>query len=735
MNYSYQIIEGIEVQPVELKIARAKNLALAIQQHSYCLEGTLVCRQRTDNSEVILLTLDIEIPQNPRNGIQVYEDIAIIFSESDSNFPEVYALREDFLSSLPHTNLSTFEHPVSLCVTEQTYSEVKHKLTEFDFIRYIFRWFSLTSEGKLHQEDQPLEPFFNIGKGVIVSNNYSRLEKGYLHKIADSELFRLDNTLSEKNSLYVFGIEADPQVHGFVRKRPTILGDLAEVVKIKNQTLSSLIKDLFDNELRAGLGNMALYEVNFAIYCLIPVKRDENDNKPSSFYELLICANQNFVQVGKMSSCLDEINGNIVPLIGKSFDIDVINEISIEVLLPIFDFNPDKASLYNNIEINNSEILLIGAGALGSQLFEQFSRMGFGRWTIIDHDNLYPHNLAKHSLGRSAIGCNKAIKVSEKANELHQIEIAKAVPRNFLAIKDEDWLKEKLTNSKVIIDTSTSIAVARTLARDYNDSIKTPRISSFLNPEGTDLVVLAEDKQRKFRLDFLEMQYYRCLFQEESLHDHLKYDDSLKVRYNRNSCREITNRINQTDVALNASICTKAIKSIIETGRPEISIWRTDIITFEVRKYSFQPTRWIRKDIGEWKMYFDLWLLDQMKAFRYSKLPNETGGILIGSYDFQRKIIYVCDSLFAPPDSKENRSTFERGVEGLLDQYNKYLKVVDNQLCYLGEWHSHPKGYSTNPSYDDINLYEYLHSKMSRQGSPAIMGILGDFDYSIIFKP
>ena len=735
MNYSYPIIEGKEIQSAEFKIARAKNLAFAIQQHSYCLDERMVCKRRADGCEVILVTFDIEIPQNPLNGIQVYEDIAIICSENDNAFPEVYALRENFLSCLPHTNLCTFEHPVSLCVTEQSFSEIRHRLTEFEFIGYIFRWFSLTSEGKLHQEDQPLEPFFNIGKGVIISNNYSPKEKGYLHKIADSELFQLDNSFSDKKPLYVFGIEADPQVHGFVRKRPTTLGDLAEVVKIKNQTLSSYIKDQFDNELRAGLVNKALYEVNFAIYCLIPVKRDENDNKPSSFYELLICANQNFVQVGKLSSCLDDINGNIVPLIGKSFEIAVINEISIEVLLPILDFNPDKASLYNNIEKNNSEILIIGAGALGSQLFEQFSRMGYGRWTIIDHDNLYPHNLAKHSLGRDAIGYNKAIKVSERANELHQIEIAKAIPRNFLAIKDEDWLNEKLTNSKVIIDTSTSIAVARTLARDYIEAIKTPRISSFLNPDGSDLIILAEDKRRKIRLDFLEMQYYRCLFQEESLHDHLKYNDSLKVRYNRNSCREITNRINQTDVALYASICTKALKSIIENGKSTISIWRADKTTFEVRKYSFEPTRWIRKDVGEWKMYFDLWLLDRMKAFRFSKLPNETGGILIGSYDFQRKVIYVCDSLFAPSDSRESKSTFERGAEGLLDEYYKYMNIVDNQFCYLGEWHSHPQGCSTNPSSDDFNLYVYLYKRMSRQGSPVLMGILGDNDCSIIFKP
>ena len=167
MNYSYPIIEGAEIQPAEFKIARARNLALAIQQHSYCVDERMVCKRRADGCEVILVTLDIEISQNPLNGIQVYEDIAIICSENDNTFPEVYALRENFLSSLPHTNLCTFEHPVSLCVTEQSFTEVKHRLTEFEFIGYILRWFSLTSEGKLHQEDQPLESFF-IPKGYVL---------------------------------------------------------------------------------------------------------------------------------------------------------------------------------------------------------------------------------------------------------------------------------------------------------------------------------------------------------------------------------------------------------------------------------------------------------------------------------------------------------------------------------------------------------------------------------------
>ncbi|HAC16475.1 MAG TPA: hypothetical protein DCE78_11105 [Bacteroidetes bacterium] len=735
MKYSYQIIEGTEIQPDELKIARAKSLALAIQQHSYCIEGTLVCRRRTDNSEVILVTLDIEIPQYPANGIQVYEDVAIICSESDNNFPEVYALREDFEQSLPHTNLCAFEHPIALCVTEQSFTEAKLKLTEFEFIGYIRNWFTLTSLDKLHQEDQPLEPFF-IPKGyVMLTHLYDPEKYTHLNRIGETNLYELSNEPSGHSSFHLFGFKSDPQTHGFIRRQPKVLSDIGEIIQIDGIAFPVVLRRILNARFKEFLQNQSLIKRKLAFHCCIPVKRHTNDADPCSWEYLFFLTEASILDLGEKSGCLSQIDGLIVPIIIGDFEQEVIDNIPIELYSSILDYNPSTSALFNNIKKNDDAFVLIGAGALGSQVFDHFVRMGFGTWTIIDHDNLYPHNLAKHSLDRKSVGYNKAIKVSEKANELHRMEIASPIDSDFLTIKKDDSVITKLQDAKAIIDMSTSIAVARTLARDYNDTIKTPRISSFLNPDGTDLVVLAEDKRRKFRLDFLELQYYRCLFHDESLHDHLKYDDSLKLRYNRNSCREITNRINKTDVALNASICTKSLKSIIENGEPTISIWRTDKTTFEVRKYSFEPTKWIRKDVGEWTIHFDLWLLDRMNSFRYSKLPNETGGILIGSYDLSRKVIYVCDTLFAPADSKENRSTFERGAEGLLTEYNKYLKVVDNQLCYLGEWHSHPQGFSTEPSTDDFNLYDYLYKRMSRQGSPVLMGILGDDDCNLIFRP
>jgi len=48
-----------------------------------------------------------------------------------------------------------------------------------------------------------------------------------------------------------------------------------------------------------------------------------------------------------------------------------------------------------------------------------------------------------------------------------------------------------------------------------------------------------------------------------------------------------------------------------------------------------------------------------MHKFRYAKLPNETGGVLMGTFDTSEKIIYVVLVLPSPPDSIERQQSFE----------------------------------------------------------------------------
>jgi hypothetical protein len=735
MNYTYKEIQGNTINRDCLSLRRAASLAKVIMDNpSFYLNPEF--RSRADGAEIILVTLDIEIYQKAYNSIKEHEEIAIICYPQDENFPEVFALRNDFQLGLPHTNLRKENYPVSLCITEQLFQEIKHTFNPYEFIESIRRWLSLTSQNKLHAKDQALEPFF-ISKGYIITPNIEELKSDhfYIEQMApDSILYKIQNEENKKGGFFCIKFDADEQTSGFIRREPQVIKDLSEFVVIKSIDFTTTLANCFNKISQNLLKDKELHEKSLMICCIVPVKRDKKDIQPERFEILFFALQKTIREMGIESGVWSEgpDKMSLVPLIGKTFTKEYISFVPIETYSIIPDYNKFSASLYNNIKPEDKKYSLIGVGALGSQVLELFARMGFGKWGAIDHDSLYPHNLARHILCRDAIGYNKAEKMAEHLNQLLGEEFCIPYNINILQGYKQESIVEQLKESHAIIDISTSISVGRLLARDYQDKISACRISMFLSPDGQDLVILAEDKKRKHRLDFLEMEYYRFLYRNEALHDHLQFDEDTKIRYNRNSCREITSKINQADVSLLASIGVKALQIILEKGEPDISIWRINRCDVSVKHYTTDPTKWIKKNTDGWKVYLNRLLIEEMESSRTKKLPKETGGILLGTIDMERKIIYVYDNIQAPEDSDETTSSFERGISGVTDIYEKYRKITDNQIQYLGEWHSHPDGYSTNPSSLDKKLFNYLSENLSKQGLPTLMAILGNKDCTIL---
>lgn len=93
---------------------------------------------------------------------------------------------------------------------------------------------------------------------------------------------------------------------------------------------------------------------------------------------------------------------------------------------------------------------------------------------------------------------------------------------------------------------------------------------------------------------------------------------------------------------------------------------------------------------------------------RANKLPKETGGVLLGSYDMQRKMLYIIDSIFAPPDSEEYPCAFIRGKDGLKDRLKRVESVTGKMVAYVGEWHSHPSQAGCEPSEDDRKVFAWI---------------------------
>ena len=146
----------------------------------------------------------------------------------------------------------------------------------------------------------------------------------------------------------------------------------------------------------------------------------------------------------------------------------------------------------------------------------------------------------------------------------------------------------------------------------------------------------------------------------------------------------------------------------------------------EVEMHDVAVSPAIVQRVGEWTIQTDAELLRQLRRWRDDRLPNETGGVLIGHIDTSRKIIYVFDALPSPPDSKEWPTLYIRGRQGLTQAVERLTRETGGMAEYLGEWHTHPGGIT--PSDDDKKVLVWLADYLAPVGRPAIIAIVGEGD-------
>ena len=129
-------------------------------------------------------------------------------------------------------------------------------------------------------------------------------------------------------------------------------------------------------------------------------------------------------------------------------------------------------------------------------------------------------------------------------------------------------LHAALSEAEVILDMSANIPVARYLCRDVDAHGR--RISLFLNPSGTALTLLAEDKARQIPLDVLEMQLYREIANNPELSGLLESTGRLRTGQ---SCRDLSTQIPQDLVALHAAIGSHAVRRVLDSElAPDINM-------------------------------------------------------------------------------------------------------------------------------------------------------------------
>lgn len=739
----------IECLPNDLKIPKALEIAQILSsglvnwvsfvnsaQHLSINDG-----KENVIAETIVFDAEIEIPQIFKYEIARVERIAVTFFLNDRTYPKAYALREDFPDVL-HLNLEEFEFPRSLCIFEEPYSEVKLKWTAVGFIERIRRWLADAASGNLHRDDQPVEnlllgtniPLVLPSKVFSSDNSASLNLEVYFYKWDRNFIFVAQEAglINEKNQLnkergkrYSFiSVTGSPQPQAKMRQIPKNLYELNDFLKTS--------KIDFISELRQKIKRLArpqeVLQSGLIVMISLPITRDIESPVEKIEVRAFVCLDDSdhfstLKNIGEKIGIWATTNGEVGELIPPD-DTKSGEEINLLMLNPCSTLSRENAPLFSGTKPRiSNKITAVGLGALGSQVFLNLVKAADGEWTLIDKDVLLPHNHVRHASYGLTIGYPKTEIMAHFANTtIESPNIAKFIVADVLDPNEkESEIDNSLSESEVILDCSASVAVARHLGIDAKSNAR--RISLFLNPTGTDVILLAEDVERKIPLDILEMQYYRLITNTEELQDHLS-SPKAQIRYLA-GCREVTSQISPDAVAQCAAIGSRSLRQILNQKDAAIFLWKISD-DGQVRKYSAPPSPVITQQINDWTIRTDENLMQKLGKSRKDKLPNETGGTLIGSYDMQRKIIYVVDTILSPADSIEKPTSFIRGSYGLKPMVDKIKQITFDNLQNIGEWHSHPSGYSSNPSENDKKLLTSLKNDLQQDGRPALMLIVGE---------
>lgn len=691
--------------------------------------------------EIAVVDVDCDgVPSRDAYGIQYRERLALCVPADRKQLVEVLALRKTF-PILMHQHGSRPNTPANLCLYNEPIPAVLRTWTPQGFLRRIQWWLEKTARGELHQADQPVEQlFFASIYELVLPWNYEALRQ------ADNQSFvvlrsesRPDGGVTcflrpaaeadRASTVTPIELTTDPVTQGHVERDPGTLGELAEILASRGTDFLASLKVA----VQACVGEEGVAEGTddpFTLILLhIPVRRTpEAAPETSSIRAFML--QTGLLRLGEAVGALllhentfyRELPGALAPPPKTDWMAQPVFP------MHVLHFNHVKvARQQSGIQVAGPVGVLIGAGALGSALLNIWGRSGWGTWTVVDKDHIKPHNLVRHTALAQHVGEMK----SQVVADLHAAVMGTASQVTPLCVDGLDTSSEALNKAvqaaELVVDASTTLEYPRRASG--LDSFGR-HLSVFITPSGNAGVLLAEDATRTMRLRTLEAQYYRALIREEWGDGHL--DGHLGKFWSGASCRDISTVLPYSRVLAQAATLAEQVQRIAAHSDANIGVWARDPETGHVSVHSVPVYPERRLESGDFDLFIDAGLEESLRTQRAQHAPRETGGVLVGYYDFNEHMVVVVDALSAPPDSTSTPASFVRGAEGLQDVMKDIARRTGHVVQYIGEWHSHPPGHSATPSQDDLYQLVYLGMGMAEDGLPAVSMIVGEHDMQIL---
>lgn len=724
--------ELINVDGLAVPLARsfASHTAKACADFARLIE----CRRLPEKSiEIVTFEIDIGVPQRPVYAINATEAVSVCFVPDNVAPPLIAVGRSDFPDT-PHQNLVPEGFPSVLCVDDRPWQDIRGGYTASELMARIQLWFTKACEGELHGNDQAFDPFFlyDGAHEVIVTQDAAKAlnADGKLSIWAADQPPRfLIVTSSQKGKgaaeqlhLHVLHVDVAPEGMTRMRKAPRTLGQLARLLGERNADLIAPLKQSILEWLDAGKTDE---DVNWLTCILVslpqvhPHTGEIGASRPMAF----LCADS----PGKIGEALGVLSRNhtdtakavrYLPLMFSKIAADGLEDFPIQVAPVHLEMDAAGASRVSGRRTDLRELVLVGAGSLGSHLAEYLSREGLFRWTIIDDDVFLPHNIARHTLTRLHLGQEKARNLASRLELIRHDTAPRAIRENVLDGEPSDTLNKAFQQADIIIDASASVPVSRWLS-DRPDPAR--RMCAFFTPDGRSAILMTEAADRSITLRDIEAAYLREILTNPRLKDHLRPGQQLRYT---GACRALTNKIPASSVAVLSGLLAEALA---ETSNEEAAALRFWMLRDEGDiDCVHAPPSTIKSSISGWTIVIPEGLRDDLVARRDRALPSETGGPLVGVIDYEAKHLAAVHALATPSDSSGTRAEFVRGTRGLQRLIEEAQKRSGGQVRYIGEWHSHPRGASVSPSAIDINQICQLSFVADLDGLPALSLIVGE---------
>lgn len=674
-------------------------------------------------------TLDIvvepQLSQVREVPIEIEEPIRIHFWADDDHPPSIYSRRDNFPLDLVHTNYETGNDGRCLCVWEENWADLKRGLTAQKLVERIRDWLARTARGELHQEGQPLEPLIPSTADTLIlpagtppatCHLQHWFEEGGRYTVVLGAQQPKDNPLTP---FVFFERTVAPQVHGALHEYPRTLEQLHAILQPMGEDIVTTLGDwIASPDQTTG--------ENKKVVLLITVPKKSKAAGDVEVWESWAFTphlelHELGEQLGRTARTPDGTLGLVMGG-GNPPDLAAIKLVGWRVVQRL-----DRRSvrLYaGNPAEHECALVGIGAGAIGSNVMANAARAGIGSWTVIDDDVLLPHNLVRQAQTDQMLGWAKATTEHALLDQIFNDGGSSSIVANVLRPGDQlQAIEQALTGADLVIDFSASPAVLAYLAGF--DSVKRAA-SFFFNPDGTDLVVLAEDSARAIRLDEIEAQYFLAAGTEPFLASHLGAARVDMLRY-ANACQDFTRPLPPWQVQTLSGIAAGHLVSLLaDHGKASAQLWRLSPVTGCVVPVRLNLASVSRYKFDGFSVTVSQAAVETMRALRQAADPDETGGVLLGSFDLSRSVLHVLAALPAPPDSRQSPTYFIRGAKELKPLVDAINCRSVGTIGYVGEWHSHPNGAKARPSDDDEEVFAHLKDNLDATGAPYVMSICGD---------